>query len=84
MVSNKEVIHKLQQYFLQQDPAIVARLLAATMIDLHRFNNLDSLDNEETDSLFRRSALNSLQLIEFVKNGPNGLLAMILNEAESK
>ena len=76
MITNKELIDKLHAYFLEQDPNLVAKLLAGIMLDIHRFNNLEVLSDEESDSLIERSTRNSLQLIDFARNGPQGPLTL--------
>ncbi len=72
MKTNKEVIRKLSDYFLTQNPGIVARVLANCMIDFHRIRNLDELPENEKDSLTFRIDANSQAVVDFVNNGPQG------------
>lgn len=76
MKTNKQLIDELQAYFLEQDPAIVARLLANSMIDLHRWKNFETLDDETLTNLIYRTTANSITLIKFSKEGPDGALSM--------
>lgn len=70
MKTNKEVSDKLTEYFLTQDPEVVARILAANMIDLNRLYHFELLEDDERENLFRRLDHNIGQLEEFIKNGP--------------
>ena len=72
--SNKEVIEKLTEYFLESDPKVVARTLAGLMIDLNRISNYESLELDEQKNLLDRMALNYQQLHDFVENGPRSKL----------
>lgn len=72
IITNKEVIDQLQDYFLKQDPKDVARLLANMMIDMHRVATVCSLPEDEQESLSTRIQINSSTLQEFVENGFKG------------
>lgn len=69
MTTNKEISDKMTAYFLTQDPEIVARILAANMIDLNRLYHFELLEDDERESLFRRLDHNIEQLQEFIKSG---------------
>jgi len=66
-MQNKDVIDKMQNYFLQQDPASVARILAAVMIDLNRLSNIKLLGKDEKASLLNRLKLNAYQVQKFAR-----------------
>ncbi len=84
-ISNKEVIDKLQKYFLGQNKKFVARTLAEYIIDVHRWAIRDQLPSDEFDSLVARTKLNSETLLDFVKNGPKGNITYgPYNSAETK
>lgn len=84
--TNKEIIQKLQKYFLEEcDPKIVAYTLAGAMVDINRihfyFQNV--LPKSEVDCLLYRIEQNSNQLREFIKNGAKEPLeCRILNSDE--
>jgi hypothetical protein len=75
-MNNKDVIDKLQAYFLQQDPQVLTRLTANMMVDFHRLYSIESLPFEEVECLFQRIERNALSLRDFVENGPKGPLTM--------
>lgn len=66
MKTNKEVIDALQGYFLQQDPKIVARTLAALMIDMNRVSRMDYLKPMEKECLLARMIHNNNELLDFI------------------
>lgn len=68
-ITNKEIIDKLQAYYLKQDPKEVARVLAALTIDISRFATFNDLDDEAKASLIYRTNLNHNQLVKFIKDG---------------
>jgi len=76
MLTNKEVVEKLETYFLEQDHKVVCRLLANMRIDIHRFNYLDQFSNDELISFLRCQEMNKRELEDFIKNGPRGPLTM--------
>lgn len=78
MKSNKELIQELTEYFLTQDPQIVAKTLAAVMIDMNRLINMDSLSIEEKASLIARVHVNNASLSKFAKNGPESDLKLYI------
>ena len=57
--TNKELINELEAYFLTQDSKVIARTLAAMMIDIHRLMNMDTLGKNEKHNLITRSYFNS-------------------------
>ena len=71
-ISNKELINRLTDYFMEQDKEAICRSLANAMIDLHRVANADSMGVKEAECLLYRLAHNSKQLMSFAKNGPSG------------
>lgn len=58
MKSNKEVIADLTAYFVTQDIHVVAKTLAATMIDVKRMWQFSMLSPEEQESLLYRVRMN--------------------------
>ena len=74
MKTNKEVIDKLQEYFLTQDPKVVCRILANIMIDVRRIHWSHNLPEDELERLVERIKKNSEQLKDFIENGPRGNL----------
>lgn len=64
-MTNKELIDKLEAYFLNQEPATVCRVLANMMIDMNRMCNISKLPMHERLSLFERCKLNDQQLSQF-------------------
>jgi hypothetical protein len=73
-MKNKEVINKLVKYLIDQDKAVLCRVLANQMLDLYRLQHISELPEQEVTCLYKRQELNSLCLLEFIKNGPNGPL----------
>ena len=71
MKTNKEIIDKLVEYYLKQDPRIVARLLANCQIDLNRWINMGNLDLDEKMSLVKRTRLNMEEMFRFLNEGSN-------------
>lgn len=81
--TNKEVIDRLQEYFLNQDPKIVARLAGSLMIDLNRIVCASSMKEEELECLIYRMGQMRDELIKFIKNGPTGDIRIeIMNSDE--
>lgn len=72
MKTNKEVIDKLQDYFMKQDIKLVCRALAGTMIDINRIMNIEYLPQEEYLLLIARLMANNTQLMKFINDGPQG------------
>lgn len=68
-MKNKEVMDKVTSYLLTQDPAVVARTCAALMVDINRIDMIESLPADEVECLFKRIALNSIELREFIEKG---------------
>jgi hypothetical protein len=69
-ISNREIIKRLKEYFLENDPEIVAHLLASSMIDFNRLLHPEQMTPNEMECLWKRMKLNNDQLINFVENGP--------------
>jgi hypothetical protein len=69
-MDNKQVIQKLVDYYVTQDPAMVARALANALVDFNRFANLPHLPDEERECLFARLKANCDELQDFIANGP--------------
>lgn len=74
MKRNKEIIDSLVSYFIEQDKAILCRVLANMMIDINRIENIDQLPIDEKDRLLIRIRKNSQSLQKFIKQGANGPL----------
>lgn len=70
-MKNQDAIDKLRVYFLQQDPKDISRLTANLIIDIQRFLNLHTLQDEEVKSLFARSHINIMEVEDFLRNGPS-------------
>ncbi len=64
-MTNKELIDKLQAYFLKQDPKVVTRILANMYIDINRVFNVEQLPDQELISLQSRMELNHNELQKF-------------------
>lgn len=71
-ISNKEVIDKLEAYFVEQDSRAIARAFAGMLLDIHRVVMIEQLPDGEAINLKNRMILNSQALMDFVKNGPQG------------
>lgn len=71
-MENKEVIDRLVEYFLTQDPAIVARMFANAIVDLNRVYHIDQLSDSEIACLFDRMEHNREQVIKLIEDGPHG------------
>ncbi len=71
--TNKELINELEAYFITQDQKVIARTLASMMIDIHRFMNLDQLQENEFTNLIIRSKANSDSLMRFAEFGAEGI-----------
>lgn len=85
MITNKEVIDKLQQYYMSSDPAIVARALANAVIDMNRIYNIESIQEGEYECLLYRIEMNAKSVQKFVADGcvdPEPLCLNILNSDE--
>lgn len=67
-ITNKEVIDKLQQYFLKQDAKVVARMLANQIIDLNRLWGIESLDKDERLSLTERMGHNLKEFHKLIRS----------------
>lgn len=66
-MNNKEVVDKLQEYYLTQDIQTVTRLCANFAIDINRFYYFEKLSIEEKFNLIQRTKHNlniNLKVIE--------------------
>lgn len=83
-MDNKEVLDKLQKYFLDQcDPKVVARSLASCMIDFNRLHYYDNLSESQAKNLNYRIYEMVKELHKFIKDGPDGELKIkIVNPEE--
>lgn len=73
-ISNKDVIKKLKEYFLEQDVSDVAYFAASMLVDFHRILNQEELSGKEIISLVVRIKATDASLQDFLKNGPRGKL----------
>ena len=64
-MTNKEVIDKLQAFYLTQDPEKVARICANFAVDLNRFLHVDDLDDDEKEDFLGRIAFNVGEIYKF-------------------
>jgi len=80
--TNKEVIKKLSDYYLEHDPKLIARLLANATLDLYRFYNYENLSVYQQVSLAMRNQQNAKELQKFIKDGPNGKIKLKVIEGE--
>ena len=76
MKTNKQVIAELTEYFLTQDPRVIAKACAANMIDIMRMWEFQTLPPDEQKSLMDRIYLNVEALKKFAKEGPDGNLQL--------
>ena len=76
MNTNKQVIAELTEYFLTQDRAVVAKTLAATMIDVKRMWEFQSLPEEEQKCLLFRVQANVETIRKFAKFGADANLTL--------
>lgn len=70
MKTNKELIDALQEFFLTQDPKVIAHTLAIFMIDLQRILNFENLEKDEQESLHFRILKNVQEIQKFAKESP--------------
>lgn len=76
-MENKEIIKKLTRYFLKDcDPKVVAKLLAACLVDINRIRHFEHLPDSEKENLMLRINHNSDELLDFVKNGAKQALVV--------
>jgi len=77
-MTNKEVIDRLQKYYLDQNnPELIARLLAAMMVDICRIKNIASIPQDELASLIFRIEMNYRAVKKFIEDGDGGKLNVI-------
>lgn len=81
---NKFVIEELTKYFLEQDHAVIARALAGSMLDIHRFMTLEVLGQKEINNLIIRCKHVSKELVKFAKDGPDGPLIISIKNSEDE
>jgi hypothetical protein len=67
-MNNKEVMDRLTEYYLTQDPKLVARALASQMVDLHRIWHMLELPEAEMHSLHERCEMNLIELDRFLED----------------
>ena len=67
-MTNKEVVRKLEAYFIGQDAKVIAKLCANAFIDINRFLNFDELSKAEQDLLIMRTRANCASVAHFVTN----------------
>lgn len=75
-MTNKQVIEKLQKYFLEQDRETVARGYANALIDINRYLNIDKLPNDEKDHLIMRSNITINEIKKLMEDGENSVLKL--------
>lgn len=78
-MKNKEVIDKLQEFYLKQDPKLVARALASCMIDYNRLVNYDKLGKNEKFNFDLRVRSNADTLRKFVEYGAGEFKLLAVN-----
>ena len=76
-MTNKEMIDKLQEYFLKQDPSVVARMTANLLLDIIRFLTIEILTEDQAENLIYRSRYNASQVYH-VLNDENYKESLIL------
>jgi hypothetical protein len=69
-----EIVKRLVEYYLQQDPALIARLLANATIDHYRLENIGEGSEAEIDGLCERLSHNNRNFAAFVQSGFKGAL----------
>jgi hypothetical protein len=84
LMDNKEVMDRLQEYYLTQDPKVVALCLASAMIDINRIYNLNDLPQAESESLRVRITLLVKELHKFIEKGPSGDIIFVKTYSEKK
>lgn len=67
--TNKSLISEMVLYFMEQDKEVLCKILAGTMLDIHRFIIFEELPKQEADSLLQRCLLNSEEVCRFAKHG---------------
>jgi hypothetical protein len=82
-MDNKQVIERLTEYFMTQDKHIIARCLANSLLDFHRYYNWDSLPQPELECLLERTRLKSKELEKFVRSGPVGDLKIVIMDSSN-
>lgn len=83
-ITNREAIRRLQAFFEESPFSKVAYLAAAVLIDqreLYRIMNRAPVEMQH-QSLVDRLALNSKQVNDFLRNGPNAMLDVLHKEED--
>lgn len=83
-MTNKELIDKLYEYFLTQDPKVIARMCANLQIDLLRFLRIDKLPDDEAYHLIDRISILREEIDDFIKNGPELDLKLVVTREGNK
>jgi hypothetical protein len=81
-MKNSELLRELEQHFMKQDKEIVCKILAASMIDMHRMNQLYRLGPNERKSLYQRMAHLSTELIDFIEGKREPLRYTVVSSEE--
>lgn len=81
-MKNKQIMDRLEEYFLTQDPKIVARMCASHLVDLNRYYRLEELPYDEAVCLMQRMEMNMEQLYKFIKDGADGDIKIQLRNSE--
>jgi len=76
-MNNKKLIEKLVDYFLENDPEVVAKMLANSMLDQYRLCTINDLPREEAACLLYRIQKNMQALKDFSKNGSKDCLTLV-------
>lgn len=84
MKTNKEVIHKLKKYFLEQETEVVALALAGLMIDANRWDKYDKLSENEARSLHHRTHMHALSVQGFINGDRTKMKVSRLNSDEEE
>ena len=85
LMTNEEVIDKLQAYFLTQDPKVVARLCGNCIVDINRFLNLSIIPHKEAINLLNRWKENIEDVQEFlVSKNCDEKLKLFMTESEDE
>ncbi len=83
-MTNKEVVDKLQKYFLEQDPKDMARLCANFFLDLNRFYIFDTLNDLEKYHLQWRNKKNMHEVYKFLKKESDSFGDLSFNNVSSE
>jgi|HubBroStandDraft_2_1064218.scaffolds.fasta_scaffold78102_3 hypothetical protein len=83
-LTNREAIRRLQAFFEESPVSKVAHLAAAVLMDQRELNHIIRRVplNPEEENLSDRLALNSKQVNDFLRNGPNAMLDVLHSKEE--